>query len=310
MLSTVFKRVVPEESTIRRFVAAGLAASLASVVAVSCGREPPRAPPDRRAEVREQLRSGGRAEVAIAAKEYRELMGEAPEALRTIADAYLRIGDEAAEFEVMRALVTRGLGTATDRRRVLALAKSRGMNDDALYRMGLTWLQEIVVQEPWCATFSELVEWTRGRPEHAAALVQALAGCPRDLERSQWLTENATQSTDAMRAAQDACSAVVHGATALAAKCAKDGTIGWQLSVAKALLGELPLDHLREASSHPDATVFVLLRFAQTPGVPAPEACSALARARSIETTWLPRAGDASAIAGRYHGLGRQLGCP
>jgi hypothetical protein len=305
----VFKRV-PAESTIRRFFVGCLAAVVASMIAVSCGREPPRTPPDRRAEVRQQLRSGGRAEVAIAAKEYRELMGEAPEALRTIADAYLRIGDEAAEFEVMRTLVARGHGTAADRLRVLELAQSRGMNDEALYRTGLTWLQEILAQEPWCATFAQLVDWTIGRPEHAAALDQALAGCPRDLERSRWLTDYATQSADPLRAAQDACSAVVHGATELAVKCAKEGTMGWQLSVAKALLGDLPLDHLREASSHPDATAFVLLRFAQTPGVPAAEACSALARARSIETNWLPRAGAALGIDARYQVLGRQLGCP
>ncbi len=284
-------------------------AAFGALGAAGCGKDAPKKPAeDRRAALQQQLRQGSRAEVATAAAEYRELMGEAPEALRTIADAYLRVSDEAGELEAMRALVARGQGTSEDRRRLLALAQERSKTDEALYRTGLTWLEEIAAKEPWCATYQQQVEWTEGRPEHAAALDLALTGCPRDLERSRWLAERAARKESTTRA-DDLCSAVAHGATDLATTCAQEGKNPWQLAFAKAILLQDVTANLRLAAASQDATVFVLLKLAQTPGLPLDEACAALERARALEVSWLPRAGDSSAIEGRYQGFRQQLHC-
>jgi hypothetical protein len=293
----------------RLFLLACLTTAAVAVPAAGCGKADSKKPTeDRRAALQQQLRQGGRAEVAAAAAEYRELMGESPDALRTIADAYLRVSDEAGELEAMRAVVARGQGTAADRRRLLALAVERSKTDEALYRTGLTWLDEIAAAEPWCATFAQLVEWTSGRPEHAAALDRALAGCPRDLERGRWLAERAARPASPTRG-EDLCSAVAHGATDLAATCVQEGKAPWQVAFAKAMLMQDVLANLRIAAASQDATVFVLLKHAQTPGLPLEEACASLERARAIEVSWLPRAGDPSAIEGRYQGLKQQLPC-
>lgn len=283
-----------------------LCASLASL-GLGCGKPEPKKP-DRKAELEQLLKQGSRQEVASAAVEYRELSGESPESLRTIASAYSRISDEAAELEVMRALVSRGQGTNDDRRRVLELAADRAKTDDALYQTGITWLKEILEKEPWCDTYRQLVDWTKGRPEQAASLEQALAGCPRDLERAQWFTLRAAQSGNP-DPSEDACSAVAHGATDLASRCATEGKTAWKVAVAKAILDQDAVANLRTALTSPDATPFVLVRFAQTPGVPREEACAALARALNIEKRGLPYASHAAAIDGNYQARRQQLGC-
>jgi hypothetical protein len=282
-----------------------LAAALS--LALGCGKPEPKKP-DRKAELEQLLKQGTRQEVAAAAKEYRELSGESPESLRTIASAYLRISDETAELEVMRALVSRGQGTNDDRRRVLELAADRAKTDDALYQTGITWLKEILEKEPWCDTYAQLVDWTKGRQEQAAALEQALAGCPRDTERARWFTMRAAQSGNP-DPSEDVCSAVAHGATDLASRCAIEGKTAWKVAVAKAILDQEAIPNLRMALTSPDATPFVMVRFAQTPGVPREEACSTLARARNVEKRWLPYASHAAAIEGHYQARRQQLGC-
>ena len=78
-----------------------LAATLGATLAAGCGK--PSVPkPDRKAVLEQTLKQGGRVEVAAAAKEYREMLGESPDALRTIADAHLRLSDEESELAVTR----------------------------------------------------------------------------------------------------------------------------------------------------------------------------------------------------------------
>jgi hypothetical protein len=263
--------------------------------------------PDRRAELERRLRAEAGDPLHAAATEYRELMGEHPDALRKIAEAYGRRGEHAAQFEVLRTLITREQGTTDERLPALELARKLGRVDEAMYKAGLGWIKEAAARDPWCRTFAQLVTWTEGRTEHAWAIEQALLGCPRDHERARWYTSRASQPGS--RGADDACRAVVHGESSLAQMCVDRGATGWRLAVAKALLGEDRLANLGAAARDPEVTAFALLELARTPGVPTADACAALARARAIELGWLPRAGDLHALNGRYDALRRAASC-
>lgn len=275
----------------------------------SCGddRSPARTP-DRRAELERRLREEAGDPLHAAATEYRELMGEHPDALRTIADAYARRGERAAQFEVLRSVIMRGAGTTADRLTAIELARTLGKVDAATYTAGLGWLEQALAEEPWCRTFAQLVVWTEGRPEHAAAIDRALAGCPRDLERAGWYASRAARPGGGDP--EDVCQAVVHGEVELARACVDRGGPGWRQGVARAMLGEDPAGNLVAAARVPEVTAFVLLRLANTPGVPVAERCAALARARAIELGWLPTAGAASAVEGRYAALRASAACP
>lgn len=263
--------------------------------------------PDRRAELERRLREEAGEPLHAAAAEYRELMGEHPDALRKIADAYGRRGEPVAQFEVLRALLMRGEGTTVERLTAIELARTLGRVDDATYNAGLGWLDQALRREPWCRTFAQLVTWTDGRPEHAPAIERALAGCPRDFERAGWYASRAAQPGEP--GAADACQAVVHGEVELARACVDGGVTGWRQRVARAVLGEDPVGNLTSAAREPEVTAFVLLRLAGTPGVPTAERCAALVRARAIELGWLLMAGDASAVKGRYDALERSESC-
>lgn len=252
------------------------------------------------------LRQDGREAVERAAAEYRELRAEHPDALRTIADAYQRISDEAAELAVLRTLIVRGQATSSDKLRALRVALELDTVDDKTYAAGLTWLDEALVTDPWCASFALLVQWTAGRPEHDASIERALAGCPRDHERAAWFALRAERSGDA----EDACNAVVHGEHALARRCITGGRVPWKLAVARAMLEAEPSKQLAGALTASEITPHVLLMYAAAPAVPRDDACAALARARTIETGWLPRAGSEAGIAGRYAALRQQRSCP
>jgi hypothetical protein len=276
------------------------------VLAAACGNKGPTSPPDSRlVELERVLRQGGRDVVRSAAAEYRELRAEHPDALRTVADAYARLGDEAAEFETVRTLVVRGQGMSEDKARALRLALELELVDETMYRTGLTWLEEMLNHEPYCATFALLVDWTNGRPEHRETLDRGLAGCPRDQERARWFALRAARSDSA----EDACNAVVHGHHQLAERCLESETLGWRVGVARAMREGRVYEHLIPARSAPDVTVFVLRMYAASPDVPRDEACAALARAQEMEISWLPRAGHEAAIAARYDALRKQRGC-
>ena len=275
------------------------------VTTMSCGKRA--AAPDRRAELERKLREESGEPLRAAATEYRELMAEQPDALRKIADAYGLRGERAARVEVLRTLILRGQDTRDERLKALELAHELGRVDDAMYQTGLGWLRTSLAREPWCATFAQLVTWTEGHPEHTQAIEEALAGCPRDSERAAWWTARA-RAPDA--AADAACQAVSYGESTLAEQCLASGATGWRVDVATALRDDDRVGHLRAAAQAPDVTAYVLLELARTPGVPVAEACAALARARTIEVGWLPRAGDASAIEGRYRGLRQAASCP
>ena len=281
----------------------------ACLVLGSCGDERSAArTPDRRAELERRLREEAGEPLHAAAAAYRELMGEHPDALRKVADAYGRRGEPAAQFEVLRALLLRGEGTTAERLTAIELARRLGRVDDATYAAGLGWLEQALAGDPWCRTFAQLVAWTDGRPEHARALDRALAGCPRDFERAGWYASRASQPGG--QGAADACQAVVHGEVELARACVEGGGAGWRQRVARAALGEDPVGHLTAAARESEVTAFVLLRLAQTPGVATAERCAALVRARTIELGWLPTAGAASAVKGRYDALERAGACP
>lgn len=252
----------------------------------------------RRDKLEQNLREGGPSEITASALEYREIMDDTPAALRTIAEAYERVGNKQAAFEILRTLITRGHGTTTDKLRVLHLASETAHVDDALYRTGLKWLDQALIQEPWCATFSQLVTWTAGHAEHATALDRALAGCPRDRERATWFASR-----------NEACNAAAHGDFGSARACIESHDVAWKVAVAKAILDKDALTNLRTAAKSPQITVFALLRLASTPGTPRDEACSALARAREKELAWTPVAGHSSAVEGRYTALRNAAGC-
>ncbi|MDQ3365155.1 MAG: hypothetical protein M3680_06985 [Myxococcota bacterium] len=275
----------------------------------SCGdRQVGEGPADRRAALERQLREQAGEPLLETARAYRELRAEHPDALRVVAEAFGRRGEREARFEVLRTLIMRGQGTVDDRLVALDLALELGRVDEATYASGLGWLDEALAAEPWCQTFELRVRWTVGRAEHERAIEQGLAGCPRDQERARWLALRVAAGSAPGTGV--ACEAVVHGAVELARTCIDHGTPGWQQEVARALLDDDRPRRLAAAGREPDVPVFVLLELARTPEVPVAERCAALAAAQRRELGWLPRAGHAAAIAGRYDGPRRALSCP
>ncbi|MBK9034246.1 MAG: hypothetical protein IPL61_23780 [Myxococcales bacterium] len=253
------------------------------------------------------LREGDRAEVMGAASVYRVKHDDAA-ALRLVVDAYARVGAVDEACAVGWELARRGDATAADRRRALRQGRGCAGCGDGCYADGLAWLDALLAAEPWCETFGLRVTWTAGHAEHADALARALAGCPRDDDRRPWLAERA-RGADAVPG--DACQAVVYGEVDLARACLEEVEVAplGQVAAARLVLGIEPIANGRIAVGAADATAFVLLAFARTPGAPHDEACAAVARAEVGERRWLPGGGDDGAIAARYLTLRRELGC-
>jgi len=253
------------------------------------------------------LSSGAPDAIPDAATEYRELRGEDPNALRLVASAYTRLQDKKAEFDVLRTIIMRGQGTRDDKLRAIKLALQIGSVSDIVYTTGRRWLDDALDEQPSCGTFGLLVEWTEGRAENGPAIDRALAGCPRDYERAHWLWLRAARTGSV----DDACDSVAHGIGGrgyerkAARQCATDST-GWKSRLAKAVLeNTVPADLLTETN----LTAAVLLAIAASSTTTREEACRALVRAREIESSWLPVAGNAIELQERYRQLQKQRAC-
>lgn len=278
--------------------------------------------PDRGAQLERTLleaprSEAGRATVKVAAAEYRELMAEAPEALRTIAKAFYLTGDKRSALDVLGTLIVRGQATTSDRLRAIELLDALNADgqlpiDAQTYQTNLDWLLSHLDREPRCDTFQMLVSWTFRHPEEGTAIDRALEACTDDT-RQRALYERRAEMHGST-AAEDACDAVVRGSnkTSLAQLCAEAGGTPWKVDVAKASLGQEPLVRLRRAASAAGATSFVLVQFAsQASGVSSQEACAALERAERIEMAW--RSGDEynqGFVRGRFAPMKRGRDCP
>ncbi len=270
------------------------------IALVACSGE--RKQEDRRAALQRSLRESAGEAFETAAREYRELLGERPEALRDLAAIHRDRGERTEELALLRTLILREQATTVDQlRAVELLLHEEARIDEPTYRTGLGWLTEALAREPSCETADSLVTWTDQRPERAQAIERALASCPIDHYRAGWF---------AMRVKFDppsACNAVIHGDTSAARGCVDASGAPWKIAVAKALLGEAPLENLRAASRDPGATVDVLVRLAGTPGVPTDEACQAISRASKLEATWPQRV--PAAVDAKYADLRKRAGC-
>lgn len=280
--------------------------AIACLFIVACNSKGSRSSDNRLRELERRLHEDVGESLKAVAAEYRELTGEKPDALRKIAAAHRRATERVEEFGVLRTLIIRDAATTDDRlRAVELLTLTERVIDDKTYQTGLGWLNAAAEREPWCATFDQLVRWTQGHPEQEATIDRALAGCPRDYEQAKWHALRVpTLGADA------ACDAVVHGELTLAQRCIDNGQSGWKVEVAKAVVGDKPLERLQAVSAAPNVTAFVLLLLAKAPGVSRDLACASLARAESIEVGWLPRAGGQSGIDGRYSALRKEAACP
>jgi hypothetical protein len=276
------------------------------VCLIGCGRDTGAPSHDERvAQLKRRLSEDVGLQLAAAATEYRKLVGETPDALRTIAAAHRRAREDDAELEVLRTLVIRGQATSDDRVRAVRLLSTRKV-DDRAYRIGLKWLSEATLQEPRCTTFALMVEWTDGHQEHDATIDLALSSCPREYERGEWFASRALK----LRESADACDAVVNGRVDLAPLCI-DGAKAepWKIDAARGLTGNDRPIRLRNASAAKQATAFVLRELASTPGIARDEACAALTRAQAIELAWVGIGGERSTIEGRYAALRQAASC-
>ncbi|MBA3462040.1 MAG: hypothetical protein H0T46_18920 [Deltaproteobacteria bacterium] len=281
---------------------------------VACGGKRATHPDDERNRMEHVLRRDqDPTAVATAAREYRELMAEKPDALRLVAQAYSRIGDRRAAIDTLTTLISRGQATRDDRFRAIELlllmaGDGRTVIDEATYRTNLEWMHRELRGEPECSRWMKLVDWTQGRSEELASIDAALAVCKREGRRGQLFQARAKLTRDR----EDACQAIVRGTYNLehAQQCADGGT-GWQVEVAKALLGQDPQTRLMSVLESPEITSFVLALYADTPGVEQAEACKALKRALGIEfrNTTSEDVYLRAEATGRFESAMRRHGC-
>ena len=281
------------------------------VALAACGSKRSSNQEDERARLEDTLRrEQSRAAVKDAARAYRELMGEAPEALHLVADAFERVGDRQGAIETLQTLVARGHANREHRFRLIDLfllstSEERREIDAATYQTNLEWLQRELQGVRECARWMTLVAWTHRRPEEDRSISAALEVCKDDSRRAELFRARAALTKDP----EDACQAVVHGAPDLADQCAAAGA-GWRRDVADALLGRNVREKLTNAIASREATPYVLTLFARTPEIPVSEACSALTRAEEVELGWSPKdPGHRAATLGRYEVLKRDRGC-
>ena len=261
-----------------------------------------RQPEDRRAVLQRTLRESAGPAFDSAAREYRELLAERPEALRDIAEIHRQRGERAEELALLRTLILRKQATTKDQLRAawLLMANETPI-DEPTYRTGLGWVTDALDREPSCETADLLVKWTGGRAEQQRAIESALSRCSTDHYRAQWFGVRAKIHP------ASACDAVVHGDTSSARACVATDSAPWKVAAAKAVLGEAPLENLRAASRDPSATVYVLLRLASTTGIATAEACEAIARASKLEAAWPHR--HPAGVDATYAVLRKRAGC-
>ncbi|MBA3392136.1 MAG: hypothetical protein H0T89_05800 [Deltaproteobacteria bacterium] len=272
-----------------------------AIVLAACSGE--RKPEDRRTALQRTLRESAGEAFDHAAREYRELLGESPEALRDLAEIHRERGERTEELALRRTLILRKQATAKDRLRAVDLLALKDTPiDEPTYQTGLGWLTDALDQEPSsCEIADSLVMWTQQRSEHAGVIERGLARCPIDHYRARWFGMRIKDHPAI------ACDAVIHGDASVAQACVDAGGAPWKVAVAKAVLGEAPLDNLRAASRDPGATVYVLVRLASTPGIPTDEACQAIARASKLEAGWPHRAPEG--VHATYAVLRKRAGC-
>jgi hypothetical protein len=288
------------------------------VLLLGCGQKKPISADEvRRTEVEEFLRDTRRgldrseerrAAVKNAAREYRELTAENPNALRIIASAFRSVGDRESELEVLRTLIVRGQAEREDRFHAIDLLRQMSWDDqiiidDATYQTNLAWLRRELTSEDSCTRNLILVRWTEAHPEALESIQLVLDRCRAEVNRADLFRRR----FEIQHRPQDACDAVVNGSSHedLATVCVEQGTPGWKVEVSKAILGQDKQARLRRAIQAEDVTSFVLMEFVDTVAESREETCAALARARTIELGWLGPA----FVDAKFDHLKRERGC-
>jgi len=289
------------------------------VLLLACGQKKALSADEvRRTEIEEFLRDTRRsserseekrAAVKSAAREYRELTAEDPNALRNIASAFRSVGDRESELEVLRALIVRGQAEREDRFHAIDLLLQMSGDDqiiidDATYQTNLAWLRRELTSEDSCTRNLILVHWTEAHPEALESIQLVLDRCRAEVHRADLFRRR----FEIQHRPQDACDAVVNGSSHekdLATVCVEQGTPGWKVEVSKAILGQDKQARLRRAIQAEDVTSSVLMEFVYTVAESREETCAVLARARSIESGWLSRA----FVDAKFDHLKRERGC-